>query len=577
MVFDLVIGIDFGTSGVGVAYHQPDGTDPPDKRNAQDNDIARLTWGSDSFKKIPAKVGYAYTHEQEPTCWGLQVPADNTGVHVQEWFKMKFGSPKFDQRQVEKVFKDYLTRLNTEISTRLTRDVLRGKSWADANVSFHFSRPSTWNTALVGRFKELVEDAGFGQAPRAAHGCGLHTVDVSLVEPQATAALHLRSDASPVQFKSGQCIIVVDAGAGTTDFSLLKVSNDERGMSRLEEGSPVAGLNIGSAHIDQALQTRITEVLEPYSYALDCEVDKVAWIMRCSEEFQDAKSTFGTSSSIDAIPVPHLKDPESSLGDRTESGMMNGLQKDLRAAFDEQLDKIQGQHYLLLSGGLGSSHYVQERLRTFCYHNKALEETEVMASEEPRMAVSIGLVYDAMNNGKLLAEICCPTSFGLVFRMPDKIPITSRWRSKWRELKDRGLFPNRDSLATGVDWFLQEGTKRTNGEEVTHSYTTSFKEGAARICEVQIIPSSDKDPSPVEKDHTQRCIVMRVDLSQSDPVKESITWRNKSYVTIPFSVKATIRPATVEFRCVDSKGKVVGDRVRFPADGGQNVRPLLMG
>ncbi|RSL50400.1 hypothetical protein CEP54_011948 [Fusarium duplospermum] len=513
MIFDLVIGVDFGTSGVGVAYHLPAGTDPPDEGNAQDNAVTCLTWGSDAITKVPAKLGYPSADEQEPTSWGLQVPVDSSDIYVQEWLEMNFGEPTVDQREVERVLKDYLSRLHTELSTQFTHDILR-KSWADANVSFYFSRPSTWEPALV--------------------------------------APHLLSDESSVQFKSGQSVVVVDAGAGTTDFSFLKISDDERGASQLEEKSPV------------------DEVLRPYGYALNCDVDKVAWMMRCGEEFQDAKHKFGTSSSIDVIRIPHLKDPEVSLGDRIQNGMMIGLRKDLQAAFDGQLDKIRehvgymaalagcrkDRDYLLLSGGLGSSPYVQEKLEAFCRQHKDLKGTEVVASRKPRMAVSIGLVYDAMRKGKLLAEIRCPTSFGLVFEMPNHISIRSRWRSKWRELKERGLFPNKDSLATGVDWFLKEGSRRTNGEEVTYSYITSFEKDAERICEVHIISSSKKDPSPVEKDHTQRRIVMTVDLSRSDPIKRYITWRNKSYVTIPFSVKATIRPAMVNFRCVDSEGRV---------------------
>ncbi|RSM05198.1 hypothetical protein CEP52_006407 [Fusarium oligoseptatum] len=241
--------------------------------------------------------------------------------------------------------------------------------------------------------------------------------------------------------------------------------------------------------------------------------------------------------------------------------MLIGVQNDLRAAFDEQLDKIQArirQNYLLLSGGLGSSPYIREKLSAFCRHNEDLKETKLVVSDQPTMAVSMGLVYNAISNGKLLAEICCPTSFGLVFRMPNDVSIRSRLKSKWQELKRRGLFPNQDSLATGVDWFIKEGTKKANGDEITQPYTTSFlKEEKTRICEVRIILSSKKDPSPVEKDHTQRRIVMQVDLSHSDPIKEYVTWRNKS--------------------CVDSQGRKVSEWVRFPADGGQNMRPLLMG
>lgn len=126
---------------------------------------------------------------------------DNKAILIQEWFKTKFGEIDADQTQVERLFLDYLSRLHAELAKRFASEVLCGKPWAEANIAFYFSTPSIWDTAMVSRFKALVEAAGFGQAQNAIHGGGVRTVDVSLVEPQATAALHLCSQDAPVQFK----------------------------------------------------------------------------------------------------------------------------------------------------------------------------------------------------------------------------------------------------------------------------------------------------------------------------------------------------------------------------------------
>ncbi|KAI8674625.1 hypothetical protein NCS57_00361200 [Fusarium keratoplasticum] len=330
---------------------------------------------------------------------------------------------------------------------------------------------------------------------------------------------------------------------------------------------------------------------EPYSSHMNCDAPTAAWIMRSSVHFQQAKHQFGTNEAQKGIPVPHLKDPESSLGDRIQDGMLIGIQNDLEDFFNKQLDKIQERirdlmsnwhtggrlHYLLLSGGLGSSAYVQKKLRDFCARHDDLKNTHVIVSHCPRMAVSMGLVYDAMSNRTLLAEICCRTSFGLVFRMPNDKSLVSRLRSKFRGFKPWGFHRSRDTLVSGVDWFIKQGDGGVNGREATHPYNASFKTNAPRVCDVEIVASPDKSLSPSEKDHPQSRVLIHVDLEHSDPLEEFTTWRQESYLTFPFFVKATIEPAEVKFRCVDSKGKEVGEGVSFFADGGHTMRPLLMG
>ncbi|KAJ4190392.1 hypothetical protein NW755_005534 [Fusarium falciforme] len=193
------------------------------------------------------------------------------------------------------------------------------------------------------------------------------------------------------------------------------------------------------------------------------------------------------------------------------------------------------------------------------------------------MAVSMGLVYDVMSNRTLLAEICCRTSFGLVFRMPNDKSLVSRLRSKFRGFKPWGFHRSRDTLVSGVHWFIKQGDRGVNGREATHPYKASFKINAPRVCDVEIVASPDKSLSPSEKDHPQSRVLIHVDLEHSDPLEDFTTWRQESYVTFPFFVKATIKPAEVKFRCIDSKGKEVSEGVSFFADSGHTMRPLLMG
>jgi hypothetical protein len=135
------------------------------------------------------------------------------------------------------------------------------------------------------------------------------------------------------------------------------------------------------------------------------------------------------------------------------------------------------------------------------------------------MAVSMGLVYDAMSNRTLLAEICCRTSFGLVFRMPNDNSLMSRLISKLRGFKPWGSRRSRDPLTSGVDWFIKQvsllhrtpclkrarllirfqGDRSVNGHKATYAYKASFKTNAPRVCDVEVVASPNKSLSPSEK------------------------------------------------------------------------------
>ena len=201
MAADLVVGIDFGMSGMcfslppkhflysmallrrvsigtGVAYCQKYGK------------VKTLLWGTENAEeKAPTKLLYDVQNPLgEPLGWGYDVPGVySDSVHIEEWFKINLGKEGIDQPHVERHVKDYLSCLYHSLSRRFTVDLLGGKQWADATIRFLFSAPATWTTGVVQGFQKIASDAGFGT-------CDGHTIVVSLTEPQAVAAYHLCRD-----------------------------------------------------------------------------------------------------------------------------------------------------------------------------------------------------------------------------------------------------------------------------------------------------------------------------------------------------------------------------------------------
>jgi molecular chaperone DnaK (HSP70) len=80
-------------------------------------------------------------------------------------------------------------------------------------------------------------EAGFGRRL-------YHTMEFGLTEPQA-AAVHASRD-NLKSFQIGDVMIVVDAGGGTTDFTVLEQVNSN-GPTELRELVTTSGIRVGSA------------------------------------------------------------------------------------------------------------------------------------------------------------------------------------------------------------------------------------------------------------------------------------------------------------------------------------------
>ncbi|KAF4495078.1 hypothetical protein FAGAP_8797 [Fusarium agapanthi] len=176
MAEDLVVGIDVGMSGTGVAYRRKGYAEPP---------------------KL---VG-----------WGMEVPDDSVEhLELREWFKVDLGAVDADQFEVKRMYKDFLTSLFRELSTqRFTPALLGGKSFQEASVLFLFSVPALWDPAVVQDFTQLVRESGFEEK-------GLRSARVTMTEPQAVAAYEICVPNPDYKLKNGEKVLIVDAGGGTT-------------------------------------------------------------------------------------------------------------------------------------------------------------------------------------------------------------------------------------------------------------------------------------------------------------------------------------------------------------------------
>lgn len=195
--------------------------------------------------------------------WGFSCTRD---VAARRWFKTfldedhikalrhqfpKEGLPFKSVQEPRQLYCDYMKCLYSHISAILQRN---GK-WAGKRVELLFSLPATFEAiAIANAMEPLLRRAGFGTGGKR------HRVSFDLTEPQASG-IYTAVD-QDTAFYSGDCILVCDAGGGTTDLAVLEQHGTEDAAD-ICELLPIEGLQLGSTDIDEAfakmVQARLDE------------------------------------------------------------------------------------------------------------------------------------------------------------------------------------------------------------------------------------------------------------------------------------------------------------------------------
>ena len=390
-----------------------------------------------------------------PSSWGFSsestIERDRVDKDYAEWFKILLDPRKLQERQknnpksapksqeeVDRWYGDYLRLLYQHIESKLSVELPNEKPWTAAKVEFHFSLPTTWQPyPTVEKFRNIVEAAGYGSHQN-------HTVEMGLTEPEA-AAVHTSIDARGL-FNENENMIICDAGGGTTDLSVMRISGVQSGLVTLKQLDTVNGKNIGSVQIDREFEEYVLNRLQQVnnSFNLGIDPDESAWQMMKSREFQNAKCDFGSTDDTPSflVAVPGL-DPKFVS---KQFGMQNGNMEFKTGAllgrmFDLQIDKMtklvdkhliefeknhpgeQVSHFVF-SGGLGNSQYVQSSLKAkYAFGQSQLacaQNIQIHVAPNPQLAVCMGVVADRVARLKGTPVVkwkCARASYGTVAKI----------------------------------------------------------------------------------------------------------------------------------------------------------------
>jgi hypothetical protein len=461
---------------------------------------------------VPTVLVYP-TRGRKPSSWGFlsETIAETTAEdkEYKEWFKTSLDPEKLRQKQledpggapksiqeVEKWYADYLRRLYEYLSFKLGGE-LAGVSWEDARVEFIFSVPTTWAPIpTVENFKRIIKGVGFGSHRE-------HTLVIGLTEAEA-AAVHVSTEA-PGIFRENDVLLVCDAGGGTTDLSVLRVTGTVNQAVNLQQLDVVFGETIGSAAIDyefeQLVMQRLT--LAHATKPLPIDPADAAWEMMKSRDFQAVKCEYGApdDTPLFSIGIPRVpqtynnSDPEV----RIRNGEMSFAREDLQRLFDKQIAKLcrlidmqlqslfrklpgtQVSH-LVLSGGLGNSVYVQSQLRQY-YRETTIPNAQwisVRIAPDPQLAVCKGLVSDRvrkiLTSRSVLGWRCCRASYGTLCKIAyDKTNPDHEGKRLEPDLMNGKLY-----VVQSVAWFVKRGEPVSVDQPVVHRFIKKVSPGDPR-------------------------------------------------------------------------------------------------
>lgn len=229
-------------------------------------------------------------------------------------------APKSTQ-EARRYATDYLCQVYGHVKETIEHHVgLRqvGRGWADMAVVFLFSVPTTWaRIETINSFKGLIRDAGFGvEGPR-------HSAQVDLTEAEAAAVTALKTSA--VRLSMNSLFLAVDAGGGTTDLSLMRVTSDDFHVPQIKQMAAVRGVGIGSILIDRAFVRLVNSRLEAWPDVASQLPSDVAVRMSRSHHFRTVKHKFGERLYMQPVFKIQMEGVSFNLcheGSRIDKGCM---------------------------------------------------------------------------------------------------------------------------------------------------------------------------------------------------------------------------------------------------------------
>ncbi|KAK5086586.1 hypothetical protein LTR05_003754 [Lithohypha guttulata] len=570
---DVVVGIDFGMTSTGVAYSAgPDWPRPDTIQNWPGNARGSIA------DKVDSKV--AYTEGGEIAAWGFAAD-EGFGIDSQrceEFFKL-YLDPEFRDamedapslQEARRWFTDYLSCLYRTVDRHMNDTIPK---YSSKRVEFKFSVPTTWkNPAMIAETEQLIRNAGF------ARGNPLHTAEISLTEAEAAAVY-----ASKMQYAAGDIFLVCDAGGGTSDVNILKVISSGIGQTELAPLSWVEGRAIGSTLIDFRVEKLIVERLQVVRDQLQETPEVTARrMLREGSRFESFKCNLGDEAmdlptlrlTIPGIAPgldvpPHIENSQIVLDKREIESIFDAQVERICDLIDDQLYQLEKAHpheivnFLVLSGGLGSSAYLQQSLRRKYLLGRSphacIKDLQILRVPKPQLAVCHGLVLDRVQQIKesrvVYKERFCRNSYGVVVKA-EYDPQVHYGEPTSFDHRDKKTY-----VLNQIDWFIKQGQKVSVSDGVKQHYSLKVLPGQEnQPWTTQVVMSTlsaNELPSSLNKPGANRLCKVESSLPSEMKLKNRHWYSGGSqYHRAEFDVQVIVGAADLKFRTLGTEGRTL--------------------
>ncbi|KAK6517736.1 hypothetical protein TWF506_004918 [Arthrobotrys conoides] len=506
----LAIAVDFGTTFSGVSYM-------PVGPNEQFTQLDNWPGATGKLYKVPTTISYRKDENNGiyvPDAFGFAAESAHPSKRC-SMFKMFLDvtddirrrqsiipNPEPGRRPtwedlgktVDDVIRDFLQLLYNHIKLTFVDEGLRSE---DMEYNFLFTVPAQFEILEIQKFRSLVRATGFGA----------HTISVSLREPEA-AILYTLNHGVRSLMPVGQCIVLCDAGGGTVDLASYKVTSHNP-MTKVEQINIVTGRPCGSMNIDLAFKRFLFDECLDQSWRSKLQdPENMIHLQRMCKAFSDRKEAFDNSPSTPNITIqvspPDLSGVNISAGYLRISRLkmchlfnesITGTMECLKEHVDKCLGDGLSIKSIFLVGGLGSSKYLHQRVRTYCLSLPG--ETEVIKPRDAEFAVIRGAI-ESHQKGLLGADDpisvrICPMSYG--------IRVSEPWDPFKHDpaIDDQFLNPRTKTIMARnqIKWLIRKGD-RIQGRrvaEIREPFQRNF-EKSPEIWEDNIVMCSLDTPPP---------------------------------------------------------------------------------
>ncbi|KAH9992387.1 hypothetical protein F4779DRAFT_609220 [Xylariaceae sp. FL0662B] len=580
---DIIVAIDLGTTYTGVAWARP-------QRNQVLQSPIQIihNWpGGSSKNEQKVHTCLVYNDDTTLSSWGYLCEDDELlGKQKREFFKIfldkqtledahrqGIGQAPASVLDAQRLVSDYLREVYSHVkSTVELHTGINHIGWQSLVVEFNFSVPTTWRSqAIINNFKKCIEDAGFGTEGQ------YHTATVELTESEAAAVGTIKGGAAT--FQSGDIFLSVDAGGGTTDLALMQVVEPREPFPSLSQINQVDGIGIGSTLIDQAFISLVNGRLSKFPDLIEKLPPDCTERLVKSERFRTTKHKFGEhvyrstcyKLTLDGVPF-NLNHSGAGI----EMGKIVLSWEEIQSLFDPHVESImrkireqlnwmesnainQPVSYVILSGGLGSSKYVRDRIQhelLVDFHPYS-QQTKILQAPDPQLVVVKGLLLDRLQKldsglTPVLVNRVARASYGIVCKAKYNPAI------HYNEILKPDSYDGEQYAMDQIEWLIRKGDPVSTNTPITSTFTKKVDPKDTTRTWESIIMISDLDrehlPHSVNQEGAKRLCVVKSDLTgahHSDMIMKRksrrLLFKGKKFYMCTFEVRAIVAPADLRF------------------------------